>query len=79
MKRIRKFFYQSKSDRQLLLITFILLGIIRFGLWLLPFPTFRRVLAIINKVTSQQQKVEQSSKKKLSGRSTRAVTIYLVA
>ncbi len=48
MERSRKFLRLSRSDRQLLLGTFFLLGLVRLGLWLLPFQTLRQILARIS-------------------------------
>ena len=48
MKRSRKFLRLSRGDRQLLLGTFFLLGLVRLGLWLLPFQTLRQIIARIS-------------------------------
>ncbi len=65
MKRLLKFLYLSSGDRQLLLKTFILLGLVRLGLCLLPFASLRRVLVGISRSTSSQQKVNQTEVAKL--------------
>lgn len=44
MKRLRKFLRLSASDRQLLIKTFILLGLVRLGLWLMPFKGLQKLL-----------------------------------
>jgi hypothetical protein len=44
MRRIPKFFNLSSGGRRLLIKTWILLGVIRLGLELLPFSTLRRLL-----------------------------------
>lgn len=59
MKQLLKFFHLGSGDRKLLLKTFILLGLVRLGLWLLPFTTLRRVLVSISRVKSPQQEVNQ--------------------
>ena len=48
MKRSRKFLSFTSRERQLLLGTFFLLGLVRLGLWLLPFQTLRQILASIS-------------------------------
>lgn len=48
MKRLRKFLSLTDSDRHLLISTFILLGLVKLGLWLLPFQTFRQLLMTIS-------------------------------
>ena len=44
MRWIRKFFYLPSSQRNLLGKTILLVGIVRLGLWLLPFRTVRYLL-----------------------------------
>lgn len=53
MKRLRKFLILTARERQLLIKAFVLLGVIRLGLWLLPFPVLRRLLATINQANPQ--------------------------
>lgn len=55
MKRLYKVVHLKTSDRQLLVTTFVLLAAIRLGLWLLPFPTWHRLLAGITQVKRLQQ------------------------
>lgn len=45
MKNLRKFLLLESSKRRLLLKTGLLLWTARLGLWLLPLPTLRRLLA----------------------------------
>ncbi|MFQ5795320.1 MAG: lasso peptide biosynthesis B2 protein [Candidatus Bipolaricaulia bacterium] len=45
MKRLRKFLLLTSTDRRLLVRATLLVWVIRFGLWLLPFQTLRRLLA----------------------------------
>jgi len=44
MRRIRKFLNLSSGERRLLIKTWILLGVIRLGLELVPFSTLRKFL-----------------------------------
>lgn len=55
MKQLYNVVHLKTSDRQLLITTFVLLATIRFGLWLLPFPTWHRLLAGITQVKRLQQ------------------------
>jgi len=45
MKSLRKFLLLESPERRFLLRTWLLLGATRLGLWLLPLPTLRRLLA----------------------------------
>ncbi len=49
MKRLRKFNSLTSGDHRLLLGTFVWLGLVRLGLWLLPFGTWRRLLASVSR------------------------------
>lgn len=60
MQRLLKFIALSSGDHQLLLKTFMLLGLVRLGLRLLPFPTLRKVLVSISRVKSFPSKVNQT-------------------
>jgi len=44
MRRIHKFLNLSSGERRLLMKTWVLLGVIRLGLELFPFSTFRKLL-----------------------------------
>lgn len=55
MKRLHKLISLTSSDRQLLGKTALLLGIIRLGLWLLPFQTLRRLVVKMTQTTSVQK------------------------
>ena len=61
MKLLYKILRLKNRDRQLLLITFTLLGAIRLGLWLLPFPTWRRLLARVMQPKSEFQQADPVS------------------
>ncbi|MCC5636922.1 lasso peptide biosynthesis B2 protein [Nostoc sp. CHAB 5844] len=50
MKQWRKLLLLTSAERKLLFNTFILLGLVRLGLWLLPFPTLKQMLASINQM-----------------------------
>jgi hypothetical protein len=44
MRRSSRFFHLSNADKKLLLRTGLLLWVVRFGLWLLPYAIFRQFL-----------------------------------
>ncbi len=67
MKQLRKFLRLTSRERQLVINTFILLGLIRLGLWLLPFQTLRRVIAKISQPSPQAQGVNQTNLSKIVG------------
>jgi hypothetical protein len=61
MKLLYKILLLKNRDRQLLLITFTLLGAIRLGLWLLPFPRWRRLLSHLMQPKSKLQEANSTS------------------
>jgi hypothetical protein len=61
MKLLYKILRLKNRDRQLLLITFTLLGAIRLGLWLLPFPKWRRLLSHLMQPKSKLQGANPTS------------------
>ncbi|NEO92611.1 MAG: lasso peptide biosynthesis B2 protein [Moorea sp. SIO3G5] len=67
MKRLRKFLRLTSRERQLVINTFILLGLIRLALWLLPFQTLRRLVAKISQPSPQAQGVNQTNLSKIVG------------
>ncbi|NEP52073.1 MAG: lasso peptide biosynthesis B2 protein [Moorea sp. SIO3C2] len=67
MKRLRKFLRLTSRERQLVINTFILLGLIRLGLWLLPFQRLRRLIAKISQPSPQSQGVNQTNLSKIVG------------
>jgi len=69
MRRLNKFFALPPADRRLLVNSIWLVGAVRLGLWLLPFPTLRRLLAKLSKGTSNQVNPD------LLGRVAWAVTV----
>lgn len=66
MKQILKFLNLTEQDRQLLLKSFILLGLIRLGLWLLPFGTLRQCLNNRLQLFSQSPKITFTELDKVS-------------
>lgn len=74
MNRLRKFLKLTKSDcasrssradRHLLINTFILLGLIKIGLWLLPFQKLRQLLAKISQDSQKSQEIERPTLEKI--------------
>jgi len=61
MRQPRKLLRLSYGDYQLLLSTFFLLGLVRLGLWLLPFQTLRQLLTKISQVNPKRQKLNRVS------------------
>lgn len=59
MKKIFKFINLTTKARHLLLKTVILLGLVRLGLWLLPFSTLRQLLDKIRQLSSKSLKATQ--------------------
>jgi hypothetical protein len=53
MRRLNKFLHLPSADRRLLVNSLWLIGAVRLGLWLLPFPRLRRVLTSLSKATSK--------------------------
>lgn len=58
MKQLLKFFRLTDRDRQLLIKTFILLTLIRLGLWLLPFQRLRQFLDYVRQSNLQATSTE---------------------
>ena len=65
MKRLRKFNSLPSGDRLLLISTFVLLGLVRLGLWLLPFGTWRRLIASVSQATHKRQEVGKTDQGKI--------------
>ena len=57
MQRLYKFLHLSKEDRRLLTNSFLIIGTIRIGLWLLPFRTIFRFIERVVKKYSQKNTV----------------------
>ncbi|MBW4612041.1 MAG: lasso peptide biosynthesis B2 protein [Desmonostoc vinosum HA7617-LM4] len=62
MKPLLKLLHLNNSDRHLLINTFMLLGLVKLGLWLLPFQTLRQVIANFNQ---PNPKLDQTSLSKI--------------
>lgn len=62
MKQVLKLLRLINKDRNLLINTFILLGLIKLGLWLLPFQTLRQILGSISQPNA---KLDQTSLSKI--------------
>ncbi len=65
MKRLRKFNSLPSGDRLLLISTFVLLGLVRLGLWLLPFGTWRRLIASASRTSHKPQSVGKTDQGKI--------------
>ncbi|NET04899.1 MAG: lasso peptide biosynthesis B2 protein [Symploca sp. SIO2B6] len=61
MKRLCKLVRLSIGDNQLLIKTFVLLGLVRLGLWLLPFPSLRQAVAKLSHSHPKQPPIKQIS------------------
>lgn len=61
MKHLRKFLSLMPGERHLLVSAVLLLGVIRLGLWLLPFQTWRRLLVSSTEKTPELKTAEQAS------------------
>jgi hypothetical protein len=65
MKRLRKFFNLTPSDRHILLNAVLILGAIRLGMWLLSFKMLQQILARLSQAKFAPQTLEQLSIKKI--------------
>ncbi len=65
MKRLRKFNSLPSGDRLLLISTFVWLGLVRLGLWLLPFRTWRRLIASVSRTNHKPQEVGKTDQGKI--------------
>ncbi|WP_193195680.1 lasso peptide biosynthesis B2 protein [Nostoc sp. MG11] len=63
MKQVLKLLRFKNKDRYLLINTFILLGLIKLGLWLLPFQILRQILGSISQPNT---KLDQTSLSKIT-------------
>lgn len=61
MKRVRSFLQLSWRDKTILTIAFTLLGLVRLGLWLVPFQRLRLLLAKISNISFQNHEFKQVS------------------
>ncbi|MBE9038101.1 lasso peptide biosynthesis B2 protein [aff. Roholtiella sp. LEGE 12411] len=67
MKRLGKFLNLTNSDRHLLINTFILLGLIKIGLWLLPFQRLLQLLSTISQTSLKSQEIQRTDLGKIVG------------
>ncbi|MDJ0797076.1 MAG: lasso peptide biosynthesis B2 protein [Calothrix sp. MO_167.B12] len=61
MKRLHKFWSLGSQVRRLLLNAFVLLALVRLGLWLLPFATLQQIITKIRQANPKQEQVQQIS------------------
>jgi len=61
MKRLYKFLSLKLSASHLLVSALLLLGIVRLGLWLLPFQTLRYLLSRMTRIATEVQEINQAS------------------
>ena len=67
MKRLRKFLNLTNGDRYLLISTFILLSLVRLGLFLLPFKTLQKLLSAISQIKTKSNEVDLTNLGKIVG------------
>lgn len=61
MKRLRKFLGLPPTERNLLVTAAFVLGLVRVGMWLLPFRTLRRLLARMAQAPAVRRRGDQLS------------------
>jgi hypothetical protein len=62
MKSVCKFLLLSPADQFLLVRSWLVLGMIRLGLWLLPFQTLRRLLAGMTRMNGSARPLRQENR-----------------
>jgi hypothetical protein len=72
MSDLGKFLQLSATERRLMVKAAFLLGAIRLGLWLLPYKTLRRVLALLARAPVDLYGTERSSVDRLAWAVTKA-------
>jgi hypothetical protein len=77
LSRLINYLRLSSQDKRLVLGTFGLLGIIRVGLWLLPFQTLRNILAKFTPVPGSSQATANSETVKKIVRTVRSLSHYI--
>jgi len=55
MRRLYKFLNLTTRERFLLINSFLLLGFVRLGLWLLPYAFLKKILTVIGHTIAQNQ------------------------
>ncbi|NWF57750.1 MAG: lasso peptide biosynthesis B2 protein [Fischerella sp.] len=76
MRRLHKLLRLGAGERNLLVTTFILLGSIRLGLWLLPFKNLLKLLEKINQLSKRSHSPNQVTLSKIIW-AVNAVTRYM--
>jgi hypothetical protein len=71
MQRMHKFLCLPSADRRFLVQAAFLLGVVRLGLWLLPFGSLRRLLARMTQVPPEPRETDRASMDRI----TWAVTV----
>ncbi|MDJ0616029.1 MAG: lasso peptide biosynthesis B2 protein [Calothrix sp. MO_192.B10] len=61
MKRLHKFWSLGSQVRRLLLNAFVLLTLVRLGLWLLPFAALQQIITKIRQANPEPEQVKQIS------------------
>jgi hypothetical protein len=72
MKRLHEFWRLPPAYRRLLITSLLVLGVIRVGLWLLPFQTLRRLLAYATRWGAEAQAADHASITQVARAVTRA-------
>jgi hypothetical protein len=76
MKRLLKLLDASSAERRLLIVSALLLGVIRVGMWLLPFRTLCRLAAKNGLKTTISSKADQRSIERV-GRAVKTASRYI--
>jgi Transglutaminase-like superfamily len=66
MRRMRKFLRLPPADRKLLISATLWLGVIRLGLWLLPFQSIRRLLGQSRRPSRRWSKISHVSPEQIA-------------
>ena len=76
MERLRKFLRLPAADRRLLVKALLIVGAARLGLWVLPFPVLRRLMARLSRCTAAPSRAEPAELGQISWAVT-AVSRYV--
>jgi len=66
MGKLHKFFGLTSEERRLLLTTAVLVGCVRVGLWVLPFPTVRRLLGPLRRPATVRRRGDELSSERVA-------------
>ncbi len=66
MLKLHKFFGLTSEERRLLLTAAFLVGLVRVGLWLLPFPTVRRLLGRLRRPAGADRRSDELSSERIA-------------